>query len=251
MRRIAAVLVGVACLSLSAADQARAQSRSAILLGWIRDSAGKPVPRADVNIESLHAWTRTDTLGFFKLASLDPGKVTVGLRRLGFEPQTFEFTLRPARQDSVSVTMLPNVEVLEAMKVDAALERRYVALAGFYERRARDSGVFLTREDIEQHHSSQLSDALRTLPNLQFSHGRGGRGIRFQSASVKRFDCPPDYWIDGRRVTNTDADDYPTSDIEAVEVYSGPSSTPSQFGASPARYTCGTIVIWTRIPGLP
>lgn len=250
MRRLALVIPAVAIICSPAAICA--QAKSAALVGWLRDASGTPVARADINIESLRAWTRTDTAGFFRLRALEPGRVVVGVRRLGYEPQVFDFTLTNAREDTIAVTMQPNARLLEAMQIDAALERRYDALSGFYERRARGSGIFITREEIEQHHSTQLSDALREIPGLIFARGRGGgRGIRFQSAATKRLDCPPQYFIDGRRVAGTDVDDYPSNDIEAVELYSGAAATPAQFGQSASRYTCGTIVIWTRIPGLP
>ena len=40
----------------------------------------------------------------------------------------------------------------------------------------------------------------------------------------------------------------PPGDIEGIELYSGPSSTPMQFASSDGK-TCGTVVIWSRPPG--
>jgi hypothetical protein len=83
-------------------------------------------------------------------------------------------------------------------------------------------------------------------------HGRrtGTWSLRFESSASKRSDCPPQYYVDGHRVANTEIDDYPVSDVEAIELYSGPAATPLQFSQSASAYTCGTVVIWTRIPGL-
>jgi len=39
------------------------------------------------------------------------------------------------------------------------------------------------------------------------------------------------------------------SDIEALEFYSGPATTPPQFTNRAFSHTCGVIVIWTRLPG--
>lgn len=39
------------------------------------------------------------------------------------------------------------------------------------------------------------------------------------------------------------------SDIEGVELYNGPFTTPMQFSQYSSSSTCGTIVIWTGVPG--
>jgi hypothetical protein len=43
-------------------------------------------------------------------------------------------------------------------------------------------------------------------------------------------------------------DDFPASDVEAMELYPGPATTPMQFSQG-TTLTCGAVVIWTRIPG--
>ena len=45
------------------------------------------------------------------------------------------------------------------------------------------------------------------------------------------------------------AHDLPPQDVEAIELYPGPSTTPPQFANRINANTCGAIVIWTRIPG--
>ena len=41
----------------------------------------------------------------------------------------------------------------------------------------------------------------------------------------------------------------PATDIEAVEVYETLGSVPFEFTPQGAGIPCGTIVIWTRLPG--
>jgi hypothetical protein len=235
----------------AAVAPAHGQKRSAVLFGWVRDSTGSPIPFADVEIAFTDAWSRSDTLGRFSLRALDPGKVTVNIRRLGFAASSFDLTLHPASTDSVSVVMNANPRVLAAMRSDASLERRYIALEGFYRRRSLGgSGTFLSREEIESHHTTALSGILREVPGLRIVRaGTARSGVRFQSSNAMRRDCPPQYWLDGRRMNGAEIDDFPASDVEAIELYSGPSSTPVQFSQSASQYTCGTVVIWTRIPG--
>ena len=54
------------------------------------------------------------------------------------------------------------------------------------------------------------------------------------------------------RVENASPDEFPPSDLEALELYSGPSTIPAQFAPRSftiGQRTCGAIVIWTRLPG--
>jgi hypothetical protein len=221
------------------------------MVGWIRDSIGQPVGQADIFIESMHAVGRTDSTGRFTLRPLDPGAVTVHIRRFGFEPQSFDFVLHAASEDSVAVTMTQNAHLLATVRTDASPGQRQNALADFYHRRAKGGGVFITREEIEQRHTNVLSEALRQVPGIRLVRGSGGRSaLRFESANAKRYDCPPQYWIDGRRVSATEIDDYPATDVEAIELYHGPATTPIQFSQGTVA-SCGTVVIWTRVPGGP
>jgi outer membrane receptor for ferrienterochelin and colicin len=206
------------------------------------------VTQADIRADASGANARADSTGRFVFRSLPPGRTTFSVRRLGFEPQTFEFVLRASAVDSVSITMEQNARVLAAVRTDAAADRRVLMLDGFYRRKSRGSGVFLTREDIERHHTNILSETLREVPFVRVAHAGSRAGLRFDSANSKRFDCPPQYWIDGRRVAGTDIDDYPAADVEAIELYRGPSTTPMQFSPGNA-VSCGTVVIWTRVPG--
>jgi len=48
-----------------------------------------------------------------------------------------------------------------------------------------------------------------------------------------------------------EVDDLLATDIEAVEVYEAMGSVPFEFAPHGAGISCGTIAIWTRIPGKP
>lgn len=243
------LLASLASLA-SISTPAAAQRRSANLVGWIRDSSGAGLDAADVVIDGTHTFVRTDTSGLFTVRGIDPGTITIRVRRLGFDPMSFPFTLHASSEDSVRVVLRQNARVLAAMRTNATIQRRYADLEGFYRRRARNGGgVFITREDIDRLNSNTLSDALREVPGLRVMPAGRGTAIRFESADGTRRDCPPQYWIDGQRVNNTEVDDYPSSDVEAMELYNGPSTTPMQFSQSRTNNTCGTVVIWTRIPG--
>lgn len=228
-----------------------AQAKTSTLVGWIRDAGGHPLTNADVTIGSMNALARTDSTGRFILRDLDAQKVEVMIRRLGFDAETFDFTLHAGQVDSVAVQMQQNAQLLDEMRTNAALSHRFYTLEEFYKRRDRGGGAFLTRAEIEQHHTTVLTEVLREVPGIRIVRaGRNGKngGVRFQSA---RANCPPELWIDGQRAHNTEVDDIIATDVEAMELYPGPSTTPMEFSQQSSSYNCGTIVIWTRLPGTP
>jgi hypothetical protein len=233
---------------LSFPSAAAAQARATII-GVVRDSAGAPVPEADVSIAALRLLTRTDDSGAFTLRRVQPGAPKIMVRRFGFRPRTLELTVRPGVVETVGVVLEPLPQELAGVLVTEREMRRQFAIDGFYRRRARGTGgVFVTREEIEGRHASRLSDVMRGMPGLRFVRTRSGSGIRFMTSAGQRRDCVPDVWVDGMRARGMEVDDFSVGDIEGVELYHGPSSTPLQFSSGAVK-TCGTIVIWSRVPG--
>jgi hypothetical protein len=53
-------------------------------------------------------------------------------------------------------------------------------------------------------------------------------------------------WIDGQKVPGLEIDDIPLRDVEGMELYNGPATTPMQFSQAQSARNCGTIVVWSR-----
>lgn len=242
--------IGVLVASLTIALPARAQDRVAVA-GVVRDTAGAPIGAADVAVVALHRLTRTDDSGRFVLHDVAVGRRDFAVRRLGFEPQTVSVDVSATPGESLVVVLKVHAALLEQVNVSERDMRRRSAIEDFYRRRARGlGGMFVTREDLEARNTTQLSNVLRALPGIQIARSPlGSRTVlRFVANSNYRRDCEPQYWLDGRRVPTLQIDDISTREIEGVELYAGPASTPIQF-AQDAASNCGTVVIWTRVPG--
>ena len=222
---------------------------SHVLRGTVRDSAGEPIPEADVAIVAQRLVTRSNAKGEYVLPRVRPGAAIVSVRRIGFEPRSIRIDILDDPTTPLDLVLAAHALLLEGMEVSARERRRLVAIEDFYRRRAKGSGMFVTREDIEQRHALKLSDALRDLPGLRFERGRGGTLLRFLNSASQRRDCVPQYWIDGVRVANLELDEIPVHDVEGVELYDGPSTTPIQFAHFGGQTSCGTVVIWSRVPG--
>lgn len=234
------VLANLTGLPLLAESQERAP-----LHGIVRDSAGAPVHQADVGIVALHKLTRTDESGRFRIDAVPVGTVSVSIRKLGFEPQTIPHTVSPRGFDTLTVVMSVKVAALPGVRISERELRRMLWIEDFYRRRTRGIGTYLTRDEIDARRASRVSDALRDTPGIRFVRVRGGTGVRFMSAPSNRRDCTPMLWLDGQRAPGMEVDDLPVNEIEGIELYHGPSTTPMQFSQG-AVTTCGTIVVWSR-----
>lgn len=233
----------VACvMAVSGAAAARAQDGS--VRGRVTDSAGVAVADADVAIVEIHVLTRTDAQGRFTLAKVPRGQYEVSVRRLGYQPATIKAVVGDMSY-SYDVTLIQRPAELSGVNVNADMKLR-LGIEDFYRRRAAGAGgTFFTRIDIAARNAHRTTDVLRNSPGVRIVSSRAGNGIRFNG---KR-QCAPAIWLDGQEVRDMELDNIPVTDIEGMEIYSGPSTTPMQFSHGWSRTDCGAIVIWTRIPG--
>lgn len=242
--------MAVASLLTSPITASRAQSEPAALVGIVRDSSGIPIPGVEVRYKgSDFVSVRTNDAGGFRMTNLPTGSGTVTLRRLGFAPANADVRLRAGRTDSLIFTLTAVATSIAGVLVEDEYEARsHRLLAGFWERRARGFGHFLTRADIEKRDAFEFADLVRMIPNMIVGTRNGRKTVRFNRGGAGR-DCPPQYFVDGLRIEQGSPDEFSPQDVEAVELYSGPATTPPQFTARFNSYTCGAIVIWTRLPG--
>lgn len=213
------------------------------LVGRVRDSTGAPV--RDVEVEVRGVSTRTLADGFFRLFTTATDTATISVRRLGFAPETAFVAARQGRWDTLIVVLRPVAQALDPMKI----ENIPIRMRAFEERRRRGLGVFVTRQEIAEHNSMQPSDALRIRRGIRLVRLRhGGYGVRFSMFSMRQ-NCAPALWVDGQRARDMELDDLSSDDIEGIELYDSFSITPFEFSRGDSELPCGTIVVWTRVPG--
>jgi hypothetical protein len=252
------VVAAATAVTLCFVPIADAQTEYAALVGLVRDSAGHPIPGVEVRLRRTElgstrklelAFARTNDSGGFRLPNLDAGPGSVAVRRMGFSPATVDVKLRAGRTDSLVVSLTAIAVSLPGVLVeDEYMARSKRLLAGFWERRSRGFGSFITRDEIEQRDPHEFADLARMIPSVSVQNRGGRKVIRFTRGSTAR-DCPPQYYVDGMRIENGQPDEFTPQDVEAVELYAGPATMPPQFTPRPFTYTCGAIVIWTRLPG--
>jgi hypothetical protein len=243
-----AVRLGFGCLVGLLAIIPRTVDSQTVVRGVVVDSSAKPVSDVALAIIAIHEATRSDEHGLFSLPAVPKGNVEISVRRLGYEPQLVRFVVSGGPADSVRIVITALPQVLEAVTVSATERHRRQRIEDFYWRRARGLGTYFTREEILQRRASVPSDVLRTAKGIRFVQTRGGSGIRFNSSANMRSGCIPMIWIDGQRAPGMEIDEIPLNDIEGIELYNGPSTTPAEFWQANGSQ-CGTIVVWSRLPG--
>lgn len=239
---VVGALVGVAATSDAQAPRA--------LYGQVRDSLGHAVSRAEVRARGDVVVAFSDDSGNFHVAQMPVGARGVFVRRLGFAPMRTAITTSAGLVDSVRVTLRAIVQALPEVTVrdqHDLLSKK--VLAEFWARRSRGFGKFVTRDEIEQKGASRFVDVVRSVSGVQIQNHRGRQEIRFRGAGLGTMtrDCAPQYWLDGIPLHNGSAEEFTPENIEAIELYPGPATTPPQYNTR--AYTCGTVIVWSRLPG--
>lgn len=239
------VLLALAMTSASALAQ-RSPSVASSVSGVVRDTSGAPVSQARLALrDAIHM---TDSLGRFAFAGMASGDATLTVRRIGFEPREVAIVLVAGRSDTVDVVLVALAQELPGVlsEAEGMSDSR---MAAFYRHRKNGSGHYFDRKEIEERRVFRMSDLVRRLPGVRIASDRYGRPMLRMGRAASGRDCPPDFWVDGVRAANMNVDDVPLVDVEALEIYKGPSGLPPEFNARLGNPGCGAIVIWTRVPG--
>jgi hypothetical protein len=224
-----------------------AQGRIGTVTGVVKDEMGKPIPSVEVGATKVPHSTRTDSVGKFALSRLPAGMVDMTFRRIGYSMFVVMIEIPDDDTTDVEVKLSGAPQNMATLVIqDAApISRR---LDQFEAHRKMGSGHFITRAQILRRDPMLLSDMLRTIPGTVLipTSATGRALLRFSRAGMG---CPPQYYVDGIMLTGYNIDDMPVSDVEAIELYSGIAGLPAEYARARGNRDCGTVAIWTRIPG--
>ena len=224
-----------------------AQPRQGAVSGIVKDSGGTALGNVEVMVMRTGRAVRTDSAGHFLLAALPAGHADIGFRRVAFEPVIVSLQIPTDDTTDVEVRLGGITPLLPAVIVNDKVEHNRV-LEQFEARRKTGAGYFVTRADIERRRPNSLSEYMRMVPGVRIVTLDNGRSaLRF--ARNARGNCPPQYFVDGIPASNFDIDEVLPGDVEGVELYAGAAGVPPQFNRFFGTTICGTILIWTRIPG--
>ena len=258
--RQAVLVLALAALS---AMPALAAERAANLLGYVRDaSTGRAVAGASVTLETTSTQSVTNELGFFTFTDVSLGVHHLVVEALGFEERRLQVRLAEDTSYETEILLGPQPVELEGLSVDVIPRRTFNELRDLDIRLSRGFGQFVLREELDQR-GGNLINAIQGMAGVRVQGGGGtisnrtvilrrAKHITSPSAGVFAVEaCYPAIFVDGRRFSRraslgdqpTDLTEFLSSDMDAVEVYSG-TSVPAIFGGGDAA--CGAILIWMR-----
>lgn len=205
----------------------------------------------------------TDSTGSVVLRAPFVGMFSLRLRRIGWhlvhEPEVMLAAGAVADLDLVAREIAVELDPI-AITVDGVEMFVPPRLRGFYRRRARGRGWFLTAEDLETRNPMRITHALSMIPGVRLytvdgSHmtvrmntAMGMFGSNASPAGGNKIPgCPPLLYLDGTPIGGID-DMLDTivfpHEVAGIEVYRRASELPAEFSGS--RSGCGVIVIWTK-----
>jgi hypothetical protein len=216
------------------------------LAGVVRDSSGARLTGASIIVVGTILRATSDTDGRFRLAGLPAGTGTLQVRRLGYRAVLLPISVESGATASVTVTLLPVPRELDPVLVEASRQPGARYLQGFYERRSKGHGYFITRDQISARNWSDITDVLRSLvPAVRITSSRLARNaVRLRGSR-----CAPLVWLDGApaMAAEFDLDVISPESVSGIEIYAGPATVPVEFRSTRGLEACGVIVVWSRV----
>ena len=225
-----------------------------------------PIARAEISIPVLDVVEVSNEHGAFAFKRIPKGKHFLEVRALGRSPLRMILEIGDTGR-VVRDFVLKAVASLDTVNVVAS-----AVVPSFEEHRATGLGQFFTRADLEKQKGRKLGDILSQTRGVRVLRGNanaawltssrgprsiGGSGRNVDQAEYRKGarngECYAQVYLDAMliykssRIANDELFDLNTvaaEQIEAIEYYSGPASTPLMY--SRLNTECGVLVIHTR-----
>jgi len=234
-----------------------AQTDNPIVTGYVRDSAGRPIPGAEVFVGRMEKPAVTNDEGRYRMVSTVSGPQWVGVRKIGFSPARRSVRIMKNETQVVDLVMtalpvtLPELKVVE----ESGMHRK--RLDTFWRRYGSEyGGYFITGEDLERRNPISLGTVIRQyLPHAALEdwernsmdygpiiHGYAVAG----SSRIRR--CAPAVSFNGTMPNDIwSVSDIPVSSVEAVEVYKPRwMRIPAEYQMYGRAMQCGLVIVWTK-----
>lgn len=261
--------VGLLCASPAASQQRASTLPSAkpkapppaeqvpakgVIDGMVTDSSFVPLAGAEIGILRTPLRVATSAQGRFRITDVQMGTYILIIRRFGYSPVASVISVRGG--DTLRLTY--SLQPLQAGRLDTVrvIERQESRNLTEFERRRRlGVGKFMTSTDLEKRGSIDVAVVLRSFSELAVVRddntgvtsvqNRRDQGNLVTASGAGA--CPVQIVVDNVLMPReVDVELLPRpKEIAGIEVYSGPSGIPAQFGGQDRR--CGMVLLWTKV----
>ena len=223
-----------------------APAGQAQLAGIVRDSIGRPLPGARVQVWGSAPEAVTGADGRFTLTRLPTGTRTAEVRAVGYAPRRVTVDLVRGRPASLQLTLAKAAPVIDRVTVYGKVEPAAPWEKDFDRRRRQGFGRFFTTADVAMTRPVYVTDVVRRAPGVHLEPRRFGPGYAVLMVTPGGF-CAPAIVVDGSPFEEGDELDsfVRPEQVAAVEVYRGPVGTPLDYGGL-KNTGCGEVLIWTK-----
>jgi hypothetical protein len=201
---------------------------------------GQPLADVMVTVKGTRGFHVTDSTGSFSIDRVPPGRYTLRLAWHDRVSEDYQIALRPGQHLELSILLDVGGVELAPIVVEASSTEWVLSLAGFYSRRHKGFGRFVTGDEIERRKPANLS-ALLTANGIAM---RCVRSACYPTRYASGRRCNVPVFLDGLRVETYDIDNIPPTDVLGIEVYRQGADTPAEFSRFSAD--CGAVLIWTK-----
>jgi Carboxypeptidase regulatory-like domain len=223
------------------ASAAAPQDTLARISGTVSGSRnGQPLADVMVSVKGTGGFSVTDSSGAFAIARVPPGRHTLRLAWHDRVSEDYQVAIRPGQLLELAILLDVGSVELAPIVVEATSSEAVLSLAGFYQRRRKGFGRFVTGEDIDKRKPANLS-AMLTSAGITM---RCVRSACYPQRYASGRRCAVPVFLDGLRVEFYDIDNIPPSDVLGIEVYRQGADTPAEFSRWSAD--CGAVLIWTK-----
>jgi hypothetical protein len=243
---------------------ATAPAAGQTLRGTVVDHHSKPVEGVHVGVSAATGTLVGDTVtgadGAFALRLPVVGSYIVRASKPGYtaavtQPIEVQVGFDASVQLRLQASPVPlDTVTVVAQNVKVEQEIPYLAQVGFYDRKHKGLGRFLTREDLDKNRSDRLTDALRGMPGVHIVCTGQYCDVQSPAATTTftRGVCQQTVVLDGvvLRSGGISGGGDPVDqllnpfNLAGVEVYSSPSGVPVQFKGYMSP--CGAVIAWSR-----
>ncbi len=235
------------CLALLVAAVAvtplAAQARLGRIKGVILETQRRtPIEGARISLVGTERSTTTDARGEFTFDELEPGRYVIQAAAIGYAVLNSPLILK--ERETLEVEFEADAEAVRLPELSVEEKATPNGPMDWIRRKAEGRGRYITKEDLEAHHTATVPDALRSVAGVRIECRANLVCVARMARSARN--CGPAYFMDGIPTDPAALWLTPVQEIEGIEVYSGPSETPPELEGIHSR--CGVIVLWTRSP---
>lgn len=214
----------------------------------VEDGSARELGYVDVTI---HTQTPIQLVagpdGRFNVGGLPPGPVDVTFSLIGYATRTTTLVVEPGTTLEVRASLA--TEAIELEPIEVVVGSGYLQRRGFYQRSRNSIGTQFTRRDLDEFDPIVVSDVLLRVPGVAVLQTRQGTVpiTTRPGSALGQGDCRLRPYLDGIAMYEWDIDQLRPDDLEAIEIYHGPTA-PIEYQSlvdPDGHFPCGVLLVWT------